>query len=133
MRRRVCDLKCAVSPTSSWRRPGPITPRVGLVGGTGAGVLSIDHAVWVLAFARTTPVDLPDCLARNVEESNLHFPPAQERQSLEQMHVLLVLEQRAVQRPDQLARVAFAQLLDAHVFVEQQLEPVQELRGGGLL
>ncbi|MGY4326052.1 hypothetical protein ACVWWG_000466 [Bradyrhizobium sp. LB7.2] len=38
----------------------------------------------------------------------LHFPPGQERQPLEQMHVLLVLEQRAVQRRDQLARVALA-------------------------
>src|ERR1700712_5507458 len=44
---------------SSWRKPGPIIPGRGLVGGTGPGVLSIDHAVWVLAFARTTPVDWP--------------------------------------------------------------------------
>src|SRR6266567_1881949 len=58
-----------------------------------------------------------------------HFPSAQERQALEQMHVLLVLEQRAVQRRDQLAWVTFAQLFDAHVFVEQQLEPVEQLGG----
>src|SRR6187402_1540918 len=36
---------------------------------------------------------------------DLDLPSAQERQPLEQMHVLLVLQQRAVQRRDQLARV----------------------------
>jgi hypothetical protein len=36
---------------------------------------------------------------------------AQERQALEQMHVLLVLEQGAVQRRNELARIGFAQRL----------------------
>src|SRR5262249_55038762 len=62
-----------------------------------------------------------------------HLAPAQERQPLEQMHVLLVLEQRAVQRRDQLARVALAQLLRPDVLVEQQLQPVEQLRRRRLL
>ena len=37
------------------------------------------------------------------------LPAAQEGEPLEQMHVLLVLQQRAVQRRDQLPRVALAQ------------------------
>src|ERR1051326_3744200 len=61
----------------------------------------------------------------------LHFPPAQEGQPLEQMHVLLVLQQRAVQRRDKFSRIAFAQRFRRHVLVEQQFQPVQQFRGGG--
>src|ERR1043166_1171129 len=60
--------------------------------------------------------------------SPLHFPPAQKRQPLEQMHVLLVLQQRAVQRRDQLSRIALAQHFRRHVLVEQEFQPVQQLR-----
>src|ERR1700712_2621574 len=66
-------------------------------------------------------------------EEILHLAAAQKRQPLEQMPVLLVLEQRAVQRRDQLARVALPQHFRRHVLVEQQLEPVQQLRGRRLL
>ena len=62
-----------------------------------------------------------------------HFSSAEERQPLEQMHVLLVLQQRAVQRRDQLARVALPEHFRRHVLVEQQLQPVQQLRGRRLL
>jgi hypothetical protein len=42
---------------SSWRKPGPITP--GLCNGNNyTRAASRDHAVWVLAFARTTSMDL---------------------------------------------------------------------------
>ena len=51
--------------------------------------------------------------------------PRHERQPFEQMHVLLVLEQRAVQRRDQLLGIALAQNLRADVFDHQQLQPVQ--------
>src|SRR6185437_8700559 len=68
-----------------------------------------------------------------VRSHSLHFPAAQECQPLEQMHVLLVFQERAVQRRDQLARIALPQHLGRDVFVQQQLEPVQKLRGRGLL
>ena len=49
------------------------------------------------------------------------------------MHVLLVLEQRAVQGRNQLLGVALAQSLWGYVLVEQELQPVEQLRGGRLL
>ena len=49
------------------------------------------------------------------------------------MHVLLVLQQRAVQRRDQLARIALPQHFRRDVLVQQQLEPVEQLRGRRLL
>src|SRR4051794_34615935 len=61
------------------------------------------------------------------------LPPRHEGELLEEVHVLLVLEEGAVQRRDELARVALAQLLGADVLREQQLQPVEELGGGGLL
>ena len=48
------------SPTSSWRKLGPITPGSGLVGGTGLGVLSINHAVWVPAPVRNCALGRDD-------------------------------------------------------------------------
>src|ERR1700722_12185360 len=63
----------------------------------------------------------------------LPLAPAQKRHPLEQMHVLLVLEQRAVQRRDQFLGVALAQRLWRNVLVEQKLEPVEQLRSGRLL
>src|SRR5580704_18787114 len=44
-----------------------------------------------------------------------HFPAAEKRQPLEQMHVLFVFQQRAVQRRDQLARIAFPEHFRGHV------------------
>src|ERR1700733_7417024 len=58
-----------------------------------------------------------------------HLAAAEERQPFEQMHVLLVFQQRAVQRRNQLARIAFPEHFRRDVLVEQQLEPVQKLRG----
>src|ERR1700729_4560716 len=63
----------------------------------------------------------------------LALAPAQKCDPLEQMHVLLVLEQRAVQRRDQFLGVALAQGLWRNVLVEQKLEPVEQLRSGRLL
>ena len=60
------------------------------------------------------------------------LPSRHKRQPLKQMHVLLVLEQRAVQRRDQLLRIALAQQLRADVLDHQQLQPIQKFRGRGL-
>ena len=65
---------------------------------------------WFPAFAGMT----------NLYARPSHLSSAQERQPLEQMHVLLVLEQRAMQRRDQFSRVALAQHFRRHVLVEQQ-------------
>ena len=59
--------------------------------------------------------------------------PGHEGQALEQHDVLLVLQQGAVQRRDELARIALAQRLGADVLVQQQLQPVQQLGRRGLL
>jgi hypothetical protein len=56
-----------------------------------------------------------------------------EHQPLEEVHVLLVLEQRAVQRRDAGLLVGRAQRLDRDLLGHQQLEPVDELGGGRLL
>src|SRR5687768_5928728 len=57
--------------------------------------------------------------------------PRYEGQLLEQAYVLLVLQQRAVQRRDELSRVALAQGFGADVLGEKQLEPIEQLRGRG--
>jgi hypothetical protein len=49
------------------------------------------------------------------------------------MHVLLVLEQRSVQRRDQLLRMTLAQRIGTAILDHQQLEPIDELGGRGLL
>src|SRR6185437_5323344 len=56
-----------------------------------------------------------------------------EHDALEQVHVLLVLEQRAVQRRQERLAVAAVQRLGRNVLGEQQLEPVEELGGRRLL
>src|SRR5215210_1843055 len=61
------------------------------------------------------------------------LPSRHERQLLEQVHVLLVLEEGAVQRRDQLPRIALAQLLGADVLGEEELQPIEELGGRGFL
>ena len=59
--------------------------------------------------------------------------PRHEGEAFEQMHVLLVLEQGAVQRRNELLGIALAQDFRADVFDHQQLEPIQKLGGRGLL
>src|SRR5262249_11486783 len=63
----------------------------------------------------------------------LSLPAGDEGKPLEQVHVLFVLEQCAVQRRDQLARVTLAQRLGADVLVEEQLDPVEQFGGRRLL
>src|SRR5512132_2737719 len=58
---------------------------------------------------------------------------AEEGEALKQMHVLFVLQQRTVQRRDQLARVVRTQQLGRDVLDHQQLDPVEKLRGRRLL
>ena len=53
----------------------------------------------------------------------------QEGEALEQVHVLLVLEQGAVERGDGLAHVLAAQRLGRDVLRDQQLDPVEQLGG----
>ena len=59
--------------------------------------------------------------------------PRHKRQPLEQMHVLLVLEQRAMEGRNELLGIALAQGFRSDVFDHQELEPVEKLGGGGLL
>src|SRR4051794_31303700 len=59
--------------------------------------------------------------------------PAHERQPLEQHHVLLVLEQGAVERRDRPGRILRLQDLERHVLVEEQFQPVDQLAGRWLL
>jgi hypothetical protein len=100
--------------------PGPV-----VIAGLLILALSISSALFLVAdlgqplvgLMQLPKEQLRDTLAP-LNRSNL--APAQERQPLEQMHVLLVLEQRAVQRRDQLARIAFSQHLRRDVLVEQE-------------
>ena len=55
------------------------------------------------------------------------LPPVQEGQPLEQVHVLLVLQQRAIQRRDGGLGVLRPQHLGRQVLDHQQLQPVQQL------
>src|SRR5437870_12634649 len=52
-----------------------------------------------------------------------------ERHALEKMHVLFVLEQRAVQRRDQHLLVRAMERLGRNAFGEKQLQPIEELGG----
>src|SRR5438876_4733829 len=61
------------------------------------------------------------------------LPTRHEGQALEEMDVLLVLEQRAVQRRDELLGILGAQRVGRHVLDHQQFQPVEQLRGRGLL
>src|SRR5258705_12741242 len=71
--------------------------------------------------------------ARSKKKNLTSIPAMKEQQLLEQLHVLLVLEQRAVQGRDQLFRVVAAQRLGRNVLGHQELDPIQELGGGRLL
>src|SRR5690242_10571752 len=57
----------------------------------------------------------------------------QEGEAFQKMDILLVLEERTVQRRDEFLRIAFAQGLRRNVFVEQKLQPVQQFGGRWLL
>ena len=46
------------------------------------------------------------------------------------MHILLVLDQRAMQRRHDLVRVLAVERLGRNVFSHQQLQPVDQFRGG---
>src|SRR6202021_691708 len=54
------------------------------------------------------------------------FAPRQKRQPLEKLHVLLVLQEGAMERRDDLARVALLEGLGVYVFFSQKLYPVQQ-------
>src|SRR4029077_3398815 len=57
----------------------------------------------------------------------------QKGEPLEQVHILLVLDERAMQRRNELFRIALAQRLGADILDQQELEPVEKLRGRRLL
>src|ERR1700674_875076 len=57
----------------------------------------------------------------------------QEDELLEQMHVLLVLEQRPIERRNRGLVPRSTQRLGRNVLGQQQLQPIQQLRGRGLL
>src|SRR3546814_14431903 len=61
------------------------------------------------------------------QASRLYAPPAHEGQPPEQHHVLLVLEQRAVEGRDSLLGIARLEDVERHVLVEQPLQPVGPL------
>src|SRR5580658_5011635 len=71
--------------------------------------------------------------ARSRKKNLTSIPAMQEQQLLEQVHVLFVLEQRAVQRRNELLRVVAAQRLGRNVLGHQQFDPIQEFRRGRLL
>src|SRR4029077_4328099 len=54
-------------------------------------------------------------------------------QTLEQVHVLFVLEQRAMERRNELFGIALAQGFRSDVFDHQEFEPIEKLGGGRLL
>src|SRR6185295_19711276 len=59
--------------------------------------------------------------------------PRHEHELLEQVHVLLVLQERAVERRDDGLALVRAQRLGRKVLGEQELQPVEQLRGRRLL
>src|SRR3974390_1666160 len=70
--------------------------------------------------------------SRSTKKNLTSIPAVKEQQLLEQVHVLLVLEQGAVQRRNELLRVVAAQRLRRDVLRHQELDPVQELGRGRL-
>ena len=61
----------------------------------------------------------------------LTLPPREKGEAFEKRHVLLVLEQRAMQFRQRRGPVA-PQVLGRQILGQKQLEPVQHLGGGGL-
>ena len=62
----------------------------------------------------------------------LTISPRHKRQSLEQMHILFVLQQRAMQGGQSVFALA-TQIRRRQVFGQQKLEPIQHLGGRGFL
>src|ERR1700724_3057012 len=69
---------------------------------------------------------------RSRKKNITSIPAVKKQQLLEQVHVLLVFEQGAIQRRNELLRIVAAQHLGRDVLGHQQLDPVQELRRGRL-
>src|SRR5215470_13065824 len=82
------------------------------------------HLSWPRSFAT---------LRMTTSSSLALLPPRHERKTFEQMDVLLVLQQGAVQRWDQLLGVLGPQCLGRHLLDHQALQPVEQLGGRGLL
>jgi hypothetical protein len=80
--------------------------------------------LWIASRSLSSGAHSRDPLARyddlNPLSLSSHLSSAEEGEALEQMHILLVLQQRAVQRRDQLARIALPQHFRRHVLVEQE-------------
>src|SRR5690606_36968801 len=67
-------------------------------------------------------------------ERLLGSPPAVEKkQLLEQVNILFVLQQRAMQRRNRLAGILGAQCRRRNVLRQEQFDPVEQFRGRGLL
>src|SRR6202044_2578979 len=67
---------------------------------------------------------------RSFKKNLTSIPAIEEKQLLEQVPVLLVLEQRSIERWNQLLRIVAAQRLRRKVLGHQKLDPIEELRGG---
>src|SRR6185312_6071553 len=80
----------------------------------GANLLLNVH--WIVSFLSFS--SMASAADAECRKMRLYFSSAEKRQPLEQMYVLLVLQERAVQRRDQLARIAFPEHFRCHVLVE---------------
>ena len=58
----------------------------------------------------------------------LVLAPCKKREPLQQMHVLLIFEQRAMQRRDQFALVRLPQVFRVDILIDQQLDPIEQFR-----
>src|SRR5688572_32072262 len=83
---------------------------------------------------------MPACLSMRKKRTSMNAAPravsarlaaAEEQELLDQVHVLFVLQERAVERRQRLALVG-AQRFGRDVLRHQQLDPVEKLRGRGL-
>src|SRR5579862_99621 len=70
---------------------------------------------------------------KSISKCSGAFGAGHEHEALEEVHVLLVLEQRAVERRDDGLAVLRAQRVRRNILGEQELQPVQQLGGRGLL
>src|SRR5690606_18196316 len=75
----------------------------------------------------------PPCAdLRRISAASAPCPSRHKCQALQQMHILFIFQQRAVQGRDSLGGVAVFENLVGNVVGHQQLEPVDKLGGGGL-
>src|SRR5690606_1490856 len=99
------------------------------------------RSIWTCACApEATKVPSPAIRASSQDRaagfkapSSARIAAGEEGQPLEQVDVLFVLQQRAVQRRDHLFRVALRQDGRIDVLVDKELDPVDQLRGRRLL